>query len=104
MAIMKIRLKLLECKAFPIATKVAELKSGVLSMDEDQAKFFDRIYPQISQRLHSLENESKIHHYQLTELRSEIKVMNLTVEQYKKKIQKIEQALIKEGLSNILKG
>ncbi|HHF7354124.1 TPA: hypothetical protein ACTTVN_000584 [Legionella anisa] len=73
-------------------------------MTEDQATFFDRIYPSISRRLHDLESDQKNKHYQITELRSQVKLMELTVEQYKKKIQKIEQLLIQKGLKGILKG
>lgn len=73
-------------------------------MSKDQATFFDRIYPTISRRLHDLESDQKNKHYQMTELRSHVKVMELTVEQYKKKIQKIEQLLIQHGLKSILKG
>lgn len=75
-----------------------------MEMSKDQATFFDRIYPTISRRLHDLEADQKNKHYQMTELRSHVKVMELTVEQYKKKIQKIEQLLIQRGLKSILKG
>lgn len=73
-------------------------------ISRDQAVFFDRIYPSISQRLYDLEIEQKHYHYEMVELNSKIQLMNLTVEQYKKKIQKIEQILIKRGLKSILKG
>lgn len=73
-------------------------------MTEDQATFFDRMYPQISQRLHDLEQSDKSTHMRLVDMKSHIKVMELTVEQYKKKIQKIEQLLIEHGLTKILKG
>ena len=76
----------------------------IQAISNAQTTFFDRIYPSISQRLHDLESDQKNKHYQLTELRSQIRIMELTVEQYKKKIQKIEQLLIKRGLKNILKG
>ena len=75
-----------------------------MEISKDQSTFFDRMYPTISQRLHDLEIDQKSKHYEITRLKAEIKVMNLTVEQYKKKIQKIEQMLIKSGLKSILKG
>lgn len=74
-----------------------------MEMSKDQATFFDRIYPTISRRLHDLESDQKNNHYQITELKSHIKVMELTVEQYKKKIQKIEQLLIERGLKSWIK-
>ncbi len=73
-------------------------------MTEDKATFFDRIYPDISRRLHDLESEQKSVHYCMTEFRSHIKIMELTIDQYKKKIQRIEQALIGRGLESTLKG
>ena len=73
-------------------------------ISKDQATFFDRIYPSISRRLHDLETDQKDKHYRITELRSQIRMMELTVEQYKSKIQKIEQALIRKGLKSVLKG
>ena len=75
-----------------------------MEISKDQATFFDRMYPSISRRLHDLESDHKNQHYQITDLRSQIKLMELTVEQYKKKIQKIEQLLIQKGLKSILKG
>ncbi len=73
-------------------------------MDEIQATFFDRVYPTISHRLNELEKEQKNCHYRMVELKSQIRNMGLTVEQYKKKIQKIEQILIGKGLQSVLKG
>lgn len=75
-----------------------------VEITKDQATFFDRIYPSISKRLDSLETEKINNHYKTKELESEIQIMQLTVDQYKKKIQKIEQLLIKRGLMSILKG
>jgi wobble nucleotide-excising tRNase len=80
------------------------MEQKFMEMSKDQATFFDRIYPTISQRLYDLEREQKCKHEQLNDLRSQIQLMNLTVEQYKKKIQKIEQSLIDRGLKSILKG
>lgn len=71
-------------------------------MTQDQATFFDRIYPSISQRLQSLEDDRKYTNFHIIELKHEIKVMNEIVKQYKKKIQKIEQLLIEHGLKNLL--
>ncbi|MDE1829571.1 MAG: hypothetical protein KGI25_04545 [Thaumarchaeota archaeon] len=73
-------------------------------MTEDQATFFDRIYPTITRRLQDLEDDRKNTYFQITDLKHEIKLMKLTVEQYKAKIQKIEQALINHGLKRVLKG
>lgn len=73
-------------------------------MTEDQATFFDRIYPTITRRLQDLEDDRKNTYFQITDLNHEIKLMKLTVEQYKSKIQKIEQALINHGLKRVLKG
>lgn len=73
-------------------------------MNEDQATFFDRIYPTISQRLQSLEDDRKHMNFYIIEFKHELKFMNLTIDQYKKKIQKIEQLLIENGLKHLLTG
>jgi hypothetical protein len=79
------------------------MSDELAEVSPDQAKFFDRIYPSISRRLHDLESDQKSKHYQITELKSQLKVMELTVEQYKKKIQRIEQLLIEKGLKSWIK-
>ncbi len=73
-------------------------------MTEEQATFFDRMYPDISRRLHDLEQSDKSTHLRLVDMKSQIRIMELTVDQYKKKIKKIEQLLIELGLTNLLKG
>ena len=69
----------------------------------EQAKFFDYIYPSISRKLDDLERKLSMHPYQISDLKSQINIQNLTIDQYKKKIQRIEQMLIKLGLLGLLK-
>jgi len=71
-------------------------------IDKDQATFFDRIYPSISQRLNSLEKENITIKSQMFELHMERKELNNMINQYKKKIQRVEQFLIKHGLIKLL--
>ena len=78
-----------------------------MSEDSDQhaqqAKFFDYIYPSISRRLDDLERKLSMHPAQLMNLKTQINFQNLTIDQYKKKIQRIEQLLIENGLIGLLK-
>ena len=72
-------------------------------IDAGQANFFDRVYPSISQRLYDLERAQSSHANNERDFRHDIRMMELTIEQYKGKIQRIEQLLIKHGLIHLLK-
>lgn len=73
-------------------------------MDEDKATFFDRIYPELSMRIHQLESDRNLHLNMILGLREQVYDMNNCNAQYKNKVKKIEQMLIKAGLLHLLKG
>lgn len=69
---------------------------------DEQVAFFDYIYPQISQRLGDLEQSNINLNYRLLEIEEERKNLLLHVEQYKKKIQRVERFIIEQGLIKLL--
>jgi len=56
----------------------------------------------INHRLQLLEDDKKHMNLYIVELKHDIKLMNLTIEQYKKSIEKVEQLLIAHGLKQLL--
>lgn len=70
----------------------------------EQLKFFDYIYPSISRQLDEIRKSCE-HNYQIMlEINEERKSQRELIEQYKKKIQRIEQFLIEHGLISLLRG
>lgn len=69
---------------------------------KQQLSFFDYIYPQISARLSELEKNNKKIEQELLLQINEKQNLILTIEQYKKKIQRIEWFLIKKGVIELL--
>lgn len=73
-----------------------------MEINKDQANFFDYIYPSISRRLDELEKKDNAKMHMLLEIRLERDELKKMVNQYKKKIQRIEQFLIEHGLIKLL--
>ena len=68
----------------------------------EQMTFFDYIYPLISRRLGDIESKCEnIWRHQLR-MMEESKYEKLMIEQYKGKIQRIEQFLLEHGLIRLL--
>jgi len=78
---------------------MAELMNRTI---DEQVAFFDYIYPQISRRLDDLERSNVSLNNRLLAIEEERKQLLLHVEQYKKKIQRVEQFLIEQGLIKLL--
>lgn len=70
---------------------------------KQQLTFFDYIYPKISSRLDELEKDNKLLYRKQCDLCSELEINKTHFIQYKKKIQRIEQFLIENGLIKLLK-
>jgi chromosome segregation ATPase len=73
-----------------------------ISLDKEQASFFDRIYPSLSRRLDDLEKADTHKTHQILELILERRELMKTIDQYKRKIQRVEQFLIENGLIKLL--
>jgi len=69
----------------------------------EQLKFFDYIYPSISRQLDDIRKSCENNYRRILEINEERKAQRELIEQYKKKIQRIEQFLIKHGLINLLR-
>lgn len=69
---------------------------------QEQLNFFDYIYPRISSQLDSLEKSQKSLNNRILCLEEERKYLLEHITQYKKKIQRIEQFLIENGLIKLL--
>ena len=69
---------------------------------KEQLNFIDYIYPDLSRRLNDLQRESDNIVRHMFDVDSQIKNQNRIIEQYKKKIQRIEQFLIKHGFIKLL--
>ena len=70
---------------------------------KQQMTFFDYIYPCLTRRIDRLEQSLNGMNHRLFEYALERKHLLEHVNQYKKKIQRIEQFLIKHGLIKLLK-
>lgn len=70
---------------------------------KDQLNFFDYIYPSISRQLDELKKSCHCNEIRIIELHHERKSQGLLINQYKKKIQRIEQMLIEHGLIDLLR-
>lgn len=70
---------------------------------EIKLKFFDYIYPSISLRLNKLESCYSSIKDELNEMRMKNNTNLEHIDQYSKKIHKIEQFIIERGLMYILK-
>jgi len=64
--------------------------------------FFDRIYPKLSAKLDNLEKDNETLHKLLLDIQCDQKINNVHFVQYKKKIQRIEQFLIENGLIKLM--
>lgn len=75
-------------------------------MDEQklrkQLDFFDYIYPSMQRNIDTLTSEVKNLNMENLELIDKVERLKLDVRQYKAKIQRIEQFLIKKGLIKLL--
>lgn len=69
---------------------------------KQQMEFFDYIYPSISRRIDDLEKRVNRNWDNILMLNAERDQYREIIEQYKKKIQRIEQLLIEHGLINLL--
>jgi uncharacterized coiled-coil DUF342 family protein len=69
---------------------------------KEQLTFFDYIYPSISRQLDEVRQACDRNHQHLLGLEEERKTQRELIDQYKKKIQRIEQFLIELGLIELL--
>ena len=69
---------------------------------EEQVVFFDYIYPRMSSQLDNLTKGQESLNRRILSIEEERKYLILTIEQYKNKIQRIEQFLIENGLIHLL--
>lgn len=67
-----------------------------------QMEFFDYIYPSISRQLDELRKQQDLNFRKISNLIQDKKQDKLVIEQYKGKIQRIEQFLIEHGLISLL--
>lgn len=69
----------------------------------EQLKFFDYVYPSISRQLDEIRKSCENNYQRMLEINEERKSQRELIEQYKKKIQRIEQFLIEHGLISLLR-
>lgn len=69
---------------------------------KEQMNFFDYIYPWISREINELKNTNDTSYRLMLEMKASIGLQNEIIGQYKGKIQRIEQFLIKRGLIELL--
>ena len=69
---------------------------------KQQLQFFDYIYPTISRQIDELKKEQANINSHVLHLIEEKKYWMETINQYKKKIQRIEQFIIENGLIKLL--
>ncbi len=69
---------------------------------EEQVNFFDYIYPRISSQLDNLSKEQEFLNKRMLAIEEERKHLFETIDQYKRKIQRIENFLIEKGLIHLL--
>lgn len=69
---------------------------------KEQLEFFDYIYPHISRTLDEVRKQCDLNFKHMVIMQEERKQEKLMIEQYKGKIQRIEQLLIEHGLIKLL--
>lgn len=69
---------------------------------KEQLEFFDYIYPHISRTLDEVKRQCNLNFERIVIMQEERKQEKLMIEQYKGKIQRIEQLLIEHGLIKLL--
>jgi hypothetical protein len=72
------------------------------NISKEQCDFFYYIYPSISRKLDEIDKKHSYYERVLIDIKEERKSILELVNQYKKKIQRIELFLIKKGLIELL--